>query len=52
MFQLERLIQSLNKNRNGSVEEIVQTVKTDLDEFAGEAMQFDDITMLSVEYKG
>ena len=52
MFQLERLLESLNKNRNGSPEEIAQAVKADIDEFVGEAEQFDDLTMLSLEYRG
>lgn len=52
MFRMERLIDSLNNHRNGSVEEIIHAVKTDIDDFADEALQFDDITMLSVEYTG
>ena len=52
MFQPERLIESLNKNKDGSAERIVHTVKSDIDKFVGDALQFDDITMLSVEYRG
>ena len=52
MFQSARLIESLNRNRNGSVEEIIWAVKTDIDAFVGGAPQFDDITMLLFEYKG
>ena len=52
MFQLPRLIDSLNRNKSRSIEEIIQAVKSDIDEFVGDAYQFDDITMLSVEYRG
>ena len=52
MYQSERLIETLNKNSNGSVDKIIMAVKSDIDDFVGDAMQFDDITMLSVEYRG
>ena len=52
MFRLERLIESLNKNRDGSAEGLIQGVKADMDVFVGDTLQFDDITMLAVEYRG
>lgn len=52
MFRLERLTESLNGHGDGSAEEIVQAVKADLDAFVGGELPFDDITMLSVEYRG
>ena len=52
MFQSERMVESLNKNCGSSVKEIIQAVKSDIDAFADDAVQFDDITMLAVEYKG
>ena len=52
MFQPERLIESLNQNRGGSVAEIIHAVKNDVDAFRGGAVQYDDLTMLAVEYKG
>ena len=52
MFQSERMVESLNNNCGSSVKEIIQAVKSDIDAFADDAVQFDDITMLAVEYKG
>ena len=42
----DRLLQSLNENAALSVEALCKKVKSDVDRFAGEADQFDDITML------
>lgn len=44
----DRLLQSLNENAALSVEALCKKVKSDVDRFAGEADQFDDITMLCV----
>ena len=52
MFRMARLAESLNRHGNGSPGEIIRAVKSDIDEFAGDAPQFDDITMLLVEYRG
>ena len=52
MFQPDRMIDSLNRNRDRSAEEIVQALKADIDEFVGDTQQFDDLTMLLFEYKG
>ena len=46
------MIDSLNRNRDRSAEEIVQALKADIDEFVGDTQQFDDLTMLLFEYKG
>jgi sigma-B regulation protein RsbU (phosphoserine phosphatase) len=51
LFGMDRLSESLNKCGNESPEKIISTVKTDIDEFVGSAPQFDDITMLCLEYK-
>ncbi len=45
-----RLQKVLNLNKDKKPEDIVKTVKKDVDEFVGEAPQFDDITMLSFCY--
>ena len=52
LYGTERLYQCLNQNKELSLEMLLQQVKTDVDEFVGEAPQFDDITMLCLEYKG
>ena len=52
MFGEERLEAALNTCADGSPEEILRAVKGAVDEFVGEAEQFDDLTMLCLEYRG
>ncbi len=52
MFGTERMIQVLNECPNASPKELLQTVKGAVDEFVGNADQFDDLTMLCLEYRG
>lgn len=52
LYGMERLSKVLTSNKNAAPEQILKAVKTDIDEFVGTAPQFDDITMLCVEYKG
>ena len=52
LYGMERLGVVLNKFKDKSPDEILPEVKKDIDEFVGEAPQFDDITMLCLEYKG
>ena len=47
----ERLSSVLNNAGTASVCEVCEAVKTDVDRFVGNAPQFDDITMLCLEYK-
>ena len=51
LYGMERLGKILNKVKNGTPQEILPAVKADIDEFVGKAPQFDDITMLCLEYK-
>ena len=51
LYGMERLEVILNKVKCGTPHEILPAVKADVDEFVGEAPQFDDITMLCLEYK-
>lgn len=51
LYGMERLSGVLNQNTDGSPEEILRAVKRDIDEFVGEAPQFDDITMLCLLFK-
>ena len=48
----ERLIKALNKDPEASPKEMLANVKASVDEFVGEAPQFDDITMLGLKYFG
>ena len=51
LFGTERMIDALN--RGGSKpEEILKEVRRNVDAFVGDAEQFDDLTMLCLEYKG
>ena len=51
LYGMERLGAILNTVKNGTPHEILPAVKQDIDEFVGEAPQFDDITMLCLEFK-
>ena len=46
-----RLDAVLNRNSEKMPDEIIDAVKTDVDSFVGDTPQFDDITMLCLEYK-
>ena len=51
LYGMERLGTILNKAKDGTPHEILPAVKADIDAFVGDADQFDDITMLCLEYK-
>jgi serine phosphatase RsbU (regulator of sigma subunit) len=51
LFGDSRLLQIMNDKMNLSLKELVDYVKEKVDTFAGEREQFDDITMLVMEYK-
>ena len=51
LYGMERLEAVLNGHSRDDVRGILQAVKTDMDNFVGEAPQFDDITMLCLEYR-
>ena len=52
MFGTDRMIEALNTCAGASPEEILKNVTDAVNAFVGEAAQFDDITMLCLEYKG
>ncbi len=52
MFGIERMLEALNKSKDDKVSEILTNVQSDVDKFVGEATQFDDLTMLAIEYIG
>ncbi len=51
LYGSARLEAALNGVRDKTPEEILPTVKADIDAFVGDAPQFDDITMLCLEVK-
>ena len=52
MFGKDRMLASLNRNPGASPREILETIRHDVDEFVGDAEQFDDLTMLCLDYYG
>ena len=52
LFGEERTLLALNKDPNAKPEVILAGVKESIDEFVGDATQFDDITMLCFEFFG
>ena len=51
-YGTNRLETALNQTASGSPEQILRFIRTDVDAFADGAKQFDDLTMLCLEYKG
>ncbi len=51
LFGMDRLEKTLCNNADKSIHELLPAVKADIDEFVAEAPQFDDITMICLEYK-
>ena len=52
MFGTDRMITALRSCTDNTPEEILQGVKSAVDSFVGDAEQFDDLTMMCLEYKG
>ena len=52
LYGSERLHRVLNDNLGANPEALLTAVKADVDRFVGDAPQFDDITMLCMEYRG
>lgn len=51
LYGEDRLLSYMNKNINLKAEALLSGLKEDIDLFAGDAPQFDDITMLIFDYK-
>ena len=49
LYGAGRMLAALNRNREADCETLLLRMKEDIDAFVGEAPQFDDITMLSLE---
>ena len=52
MFGTGRMLDALNKAPEANPKEIISQVRGAMETFVKDAEQFDDITMLCVEYKG
>ena len=52
LFGTERMLEVLNRDPDAAPEELLKAVRESVDEFVGEAPQFDDMTMLGFCYNG
>ena len=52
LFGTERMIEALRKFEDGTPEEVLRSVRGSVDAFVGKAPQFDDLTMLCIQYLG
>lgn len=52
LFGTERMLDSLNKNPDATCEQMLKNMRAAVDEFVKQAEQFDDLTMLCMEYRG
>ena len=52
MFEVKRMIDALNEDPDASPAQILGAVRGEISKFVREAEQFDDLTMLCLEYKG
>ncbi|MBQ0027138.1 MAG: SpoIIE family protein phosphatase [Lachnospiraceae bacterium] len=53
LFGADRMLNALNNSKNvNNLQEFIGEVRTSVDEFVGEAPQFDDLTMLALKYNG
>ncbi len=52
LFGTDRMLEALRSREDGTPEEILETVKNAALAFTGSAPQFDDLTMLCLEYHG
>ena len=52
LFGTDRMIDALNAEPDATLEKLLKNVRTAVDAFVKEAEQFDDLTMLCIEYRG
>ena len=52
LFGTDRMIEALRNGENGTPQDVLKAVKAGVDEFVGKAPQFDDLTMLCLQYMG
>ena len=52
MYGTDRMLDVLNKQDSVSCEQLLASVKEDIDTFVEGADQFDDITMMTVSWRG
>jgi sigma-B regulation protein RsbU (phosphoserine phosphatase) len=52
LFGTERMVEALNVEPDAAPEDVLKHVRQAVDDFVKNAEQFDDLTMLCIEYKG
>ncbi|MCD8362245.1 MAG: serine/threonine-protein phosphatase, partial [Lachnospiraceae bacterium] len=52
LFGTDRMLAALNRKENAICADLLSQVQEEIDRFVGEAPQFDDITMLTLYYRG
>ena len=52
MFGTDRMLCALNRDHEAGPEQLLANVRNSVDAFVNDAEQFDDLTMLCLEYKG
>ncbi len=52
LFGTDRMVTALNENASAEPKELLKSMRKAVDGFVKEAEQFDDLTMLCVEYRG
>ncbi len=52
LFGNERMLQALNRHPDASPTSLLRSLRHEVDDFVGDAPQFDDITMLALKYFG
>ena len=52
LYGMDRTVQTVNQVKDGKPEQVVNDVQRILEEYIGEGEQFDDMTMLCLEYIG
>ncbi len=52
LFDNDRMLHALNSNPDAAPDNLLENVKKSVDEFVGDAPQFDDLTMLGFKYFG
>ncbi|MBR0126739.1 MAG: hypothetical protein IJL99_00605 [Firmicutes bacterium] len=49
---MDRMLTALNADSKAGPEQLLNNIRTAVDDFVKDAEQFDDLTMLCLEYKG
>ena len=52
LFGTARMVEALNRDREAEPMDVLKNVQKAVDDFVEDAEQFDDLTMLCLEYKG